>query len=244
LTKANDPIHVAHLFPFCLRHESSFSGRDSIWGVLLYFWEAEKVTAWYNAVFDQGTETVSNMLCFAPTIHAYHSRALFALEPTQLSEDHTCQKVKFHWLYAQKHTRRAELTRSPEIPEPSSTGTGPRELRLFDVPTGRPLCSGDEVSITTPDPDRLALPSPKILEMQFILQQVAALKGGGELLDYEGEDCEGVLADGPEVEEWILSTPTPSTPPTNSTPPSGTVSAQNPPDPGQRGSCGDEHNAP
>jgi hypothetical protein len=54
--------------------------------------------------------------------------------------------------------------------------------------------------------------------MQFILQQVVALKGGGELPDYEDdedEDCEGVLVDDSEVEEWILSTPTPSTPPTN-----------------------------
>lgn len=91
------------------------------------------------------------------------------------------------------------------------------------MPTGRPLYSGDEVSITTPDPDRLALPSPEILKIQFVLQQVAALKGDGELPDDEDdedEDFEGVLADGPEVEEWILSTPTPSTPPTNSTPPS------------------------
>lgn len=55
--------------------------------------------------------------------------------------------------------------------------------------------------------DRLALPHLKILEMQFILQQVAALKGGGERPDDEDnddEDCEGVLADCPEVEEWIF----------------------------------------
>jgi hypothetical protein len=31
------------------------------------------------------------------------------MEPTELSEDHTCQKAKFHWLYPQKHWRRLEL---------------------------------------------------------------------------------------------------------------------------------------
>jgi hypothetical protein len=172
--------------------------------VLTYFWEPEKVAAWHQAVFEQGTEAISNLMCFAPQIHAYHSRALFALEPTELSDDRTSQKVRFHWLYAQKHGRQAKLTRSPEIPEPSGTGMGPRQLRIFDVQTGRPLCAGDEIAITTPDPDRLALPHPKILEMQFILQQVAALKGGGERPDDEDngdEDCEAVLADWSEVEE-------------------------------------------
>jgi hypothetical protein len=172
--------------------------------VLTYFWEPEKVAAWHQAVFEQGTETVSNLMCFAPSLHAYHERALFALEPTELSDDRTSQKVRFHWLYAQKHGRRAKLTRSPEIPEPSSTGIGPRQLKIFNIQTDQPLCTGDEIAITTPDPDRLALPHPKILEMQFILQQVAALKGGGERPDDEDngdEDCEAVLADWSEVEE-------------------------------------------
>ena len=49
-------------------------------------------------------------------------RALFTLEPTELSEDPTCQRVKFHWLHAQQHRHCKDLTRSPDILEPSSIG--------------------------------------------------------------------------------------------------------------------------
>ena len=69
-----------------------------------------------------------------------------------------------------------ELTVVPEISEASSMG--PRQPKLYDLPTDRKLRSGDEISITTSDPDRLPLPNKSILDMQWTLQQVAALKGG------------------------------------------------------------------
>jgi hypothetical protein len=50
-------------------------------------------------------------------------------------------------------------------------------------------------TLTTPDPDSLPLPNKNILDMQWTLQQVAALKGGGELSDDDDddEDWEAVL---------------------------------------------------
>ena len=172
-----------------------------------YFWEKEKVKTWFEAIFENGgTEVVSNMLCLAPQVHAYHERALFALQPVERSEDSKCQKVKFHWLYPHRHEGRVALSVAPEIPEDHSSG--PRQLKLYDLPTDRKLCSGDEISITTPDPDRLPLPNPWILEMQWTLQQVGALKGGGEALDDDDDDddddggWEEVLG---EIPEWILS---------------------------------------
>lgn len=222
LTRAPDPVQVAHLFPFSLRNESSLSRHDCIWKTLEFFWEKERVKAWHDAVFEEGTEAVFNLLCFAPSVHAYHERALFALQPGELSEDGRCQIVKFHWLYPQQHGQLVDLTRAPDIPQPSNVG--PRQMKLSDMPTNRLLCSGDEIRLTTPDPDGLPLPNKNILDMQWTLQQVAALKGGGELSnddnDDDDEDWEAVLAESPDIEEWILSTSTPSPPEMNSTPPS------------------------
>jgi hypothetical protein len=92
---------MAHLFPFSLRNESYLSRHDCIWKTLGFFWEKERVKAWHDAVFEEGTEAVFNLLCFAPSVHAYHERALFALQPGELSEDGRCQIAKFHWLYPQ-----------------------------------------------------------------------------------------------------------------------------------------------
>jgi hypothetical protein len=68
---------------------------------------------------------------------------------------------------------------------------GPRRLKLYDLLTDRKLCSGDEISITTPEPDRLPLPNQWIFEMQWTLQQVAALKGVVEALDDDDDDDDG-----------------------------------------------------
>lgn len=83
------------------------------------------------------------------------------------------------------------------------------------------ICSGQEIDWTTSDPIRLPLLDKRILEMQWGLQQVAALKGGAEVFEDSYDDDEAwqavVLGD---VEEWIMSTPTPSLLSSDGTPPS------------------------
>jgi hypothetical protein len=86
--------------------------------------------------------------------------------------------------------------------------------------TERKLYSGQDIALTASDPFRLLLPDHRILEMQWILQQVAALKGGADVFEDESDDdgdWQAVVLS-PDVEEWILST-TPSSLP-DSTPPS------------------------
>jgi hypothetical protein len=48
------------------------------------------------------------------------------------------------------------------------------------IPINRKLRSRDEIPITTSVPNRLPLPNKSILDMQWILQQMGALKGDGE----------------------------------------------------------------
>jgi hypothetical protein len=59
--------------------------------------------------------------------------------------------------------------------------------------------------------------------MQWVLQQVAALKGGAEVFEDRYDDDEGwqaVVLEDEDVEEWIMSTPTPSSLSSDGTPPS------------------------
>jgi HNH endonuclease len=63
ITHANEPVQVAHLYPFSLRSVNSFTRWEFMWNFLEYFWEKEKVKTWFEAIFENGgTEVVSNML--------------------------------------------------------------------------------------------------------------------------------------------------------------------------------------
>jgi hypothetical protein len=187
-----------------MHSESLFSDPTSVWRTLEMFWSKEKVRSWYDAVFSRGTEVVYNMMCFAPSVHTYHGKALFALQPGELSEDRRCQMVKFFWLAPHQHSGRFDLLRSPEIPHPPDRGC--RDLRLFNLDTERKLYSGQEIALTTSDPFRLPLPDHRILEMQWILQQVATLKGGADVFEDDSDDDGGwqAVVLSPDVEEWIL----------------------------------------
>jgi hypothetical protein len=79
------------------------------------------------------------------------------------------------------------------------------------------IISGQEISLTTSDPNKLPLPDKRILEMQWYLQQVAALKGGAEVVDDDYSDYgdwQEVVLESPKAES------TPSSPSLGSTPPS------------------------
>ena len=61
LTKAGEPIEVAHIYPFSMRCERTPVGRSIryFWNTLNMFWFEERVNAWYAAIFSRGTETSS-----------------------------------------------------------------------------------------------------------------------------------------------------------------------------------------
>jgi len=147
IIKAEDPVEAAHISPFSMRGEIPFSNRTSIWKALDVFWTKERVMSWYEAVY--------NMLCFAPQVHSYHERALFALKPGDLSSDQKCQKVQFFWLESHHHSQRVDLLCRPDLPR--APDGGPRNLRLFNMDTETKICSGQEIDLTTSDPIRLPL---------------------------------------------------------------------------------------
>ena len=169
--------------------EASPSDPLSFWSVLRQFWSQDRVDAWYNAIFSEGTEVVYNLMCLGPSAHKYHERAYFALEPKEISNDKKRLMVKFYWLPRYQHSDKVDILCSPSIPE---DGDGENhEVGLWIPSIKKEICSGDEIYLETNDPERLPLPDWKILEMQWILHRVTALSAAAEPrdeLDLEAED--------------------------------------------------------
>ncbi|KAN0083003.1 hypothetical protein V8E54_002091 [Elaphomyces granulatus] len=187
------------------------------------FWTRERVLSWYEAIFAHGTEAVYNMLCFTPSVHSYHERGPFALQPGDLSNGLKCQRVKFFYLTPHRHSQHVSLLRRPEMPQAEDRGF--LDLKLFNQETETKIHSGDEINLTTSDPVRLPLPDKCILEMQWFLQHVAASKGAAEVFDddySDYEDWQEVVLQSPDVE----AESTPSSPSLDSTPPSSASKAE------------------
>jgi hypothetical protein len=227
LTRAAEPVEVAHIYPFSMRNLKASTPADplSIWTVLRQFWSQDRVDAWYKAVFPVGTEVVNNLMCLCPNAHKYHERASFALEPREISDDKKRLKVKFFWLPLYQQSSRVDLLHTPSIPE--DLDQGPRGLKMWNVQTEKKICSGDEICLETNDPERLPLPDWRLLDMQWILHRVAAMSGAAEPrddLDEDDDDWEVALGNEADLEmedEWASYTSSPerSTLPSSPPPP-------------------------
>ena len=110
-------------------------------------------------------------------------KGYFALKPIQLSDDKKCLEVEFHWMPQYRYSSKVDILTPPK----SSEGLDGRpDIMLFHIPTKRPICSGDKISLKTDDPETLPLPHFALLEMQWTLQRVAAMSAA------PGIYCEGV----------------------------------------------------
>ena len=116
LTRAGDPVEIAHIFPLSMRHLQSPQAIEADpcnpWQVLRNFWREERVQKWYDAVA-QTTETTKNLLCLAPQVRAYHERAYFALKPIDMNEEKTRLDVIFSWLPRFNYPRKLRLSTPP-----------------------------------------------------------------------------------------------------------------------------------
>ena len=65
----------------------------------------------------------------------------------------------------------------------------PENFRVWNAETQELIKCGDSIVITTHNPDTHPLPDIRILEMQWMLQQLTALSGAAEVHDkYESDD--------------------------------------------------------
>ena len=201
---------VAHLFPFSMLKRSPVTGSGfKFWDLLKAYWSNDRIQEWRNVLYsdqndpDKGVETCRNLICLSPDAHAYWTKAYFALQPIKLSDDKKRLDVIFHWMPQGKYLD-VDLLRRPSALEDLDRGSN---IRLFHFLTGRPICSGDTFSLTTDDPVMHPLPDYGLLEMQWILQRLAAMSGAAEIYDDFDNDDDDTMAlrnecDQYEEDEW------------------------------------------
>ncbi|WEW58165.1 hypothetical protein PRK78_003633 [Emydomyces testavorans] len=182
ITGADDPVEVAHIFPFAMRGLQSpdiVNDTYNPWSVLRMFWTQERVDTWYNAITGPlATESVQNLMCFAPHVHKYHARAYFALEPVEGASELHALTVRFHWL--PHMTKLHDLKANTRPSFPCDIGCG-RRIRLWNVESGEEILSDTLIRITAHN--EIPLPDPALLQLQWILHRIIALAGGAEAVN-------------------------------------------------------------
>ncbi|GLA43955.1 hypothetical protein AnigIFM63309_002214 [Aspergillus niger] len=180
ITKAGVPIEMAHIFPHSLAQPNSAETLKDVWDTARFFWSLEEVSKWEEAVLGpNGTECCSNLMALWSSVHGLWERACFALKPLDISDDREKLRVEFFWLSVP-----SVYPERVEIRTPPSTSClidhGPHNTRLWNCETLAPIRSGDVLTFTTRDPDRMPLPSVDILWMQWSMTRALALSGAGE----------------------------------------------------------------
>ncbi|KAL5362415.1 hypothetical protein BJX96DRAFT_153904 [Aspergillus floccosus] len=114
-------------------------------------------------------------------VHALWDKARFALRPIQTTS--TVVEVQFYWLPANEK-KKLDARNKPGIGMYRESAMG---CKLFNVRTEKVITSGEVIRITTPDPEKLPLPSYELLELQWFLHRVAALSGAADVDDSDDD---------------------------------------------------------
>lgn len=155
------------------------------------FWNKERVDQWRNAVYGDAakTEKVQNLITLAHTAHQLHTKALFALEHVDRDKVHgKSLKLRFWWLKKHDHQDGVEFGVRPQLPGDFS----PKEyaVGLHNVSTDYPLVSGDVITFETHNPETHPLPDTRLLDIQWMLQRVLAIRGGAEPEDPDDDESD------------------------------------------------------
>ncbi|PYI09189.1 hypothetical protein BO78DRAFT_384542 [Aspergillus sclerotiicarbonarius CBS 121057] len=123
-----------------------------------------------------------DLICLDPWAHRLHRKGYFALEPVRTRPEGKWMVLGMWWLKPNNSSRVVRLTNIPDLPENV-------ELAEYDFRTQKPIRSGQEITLQTPDPVNLPLPDVRILELQSILNRVVAISGAADY-DEQDEDCD------------------------------------------------------
>jgi hypothetical protein len=147
-------------------------------------------------------------------MHGIWDQGKMALKPIELSPDKTSLTLEVHWLRNRRATE--SPLGNPSTPPPvnllqvPSLALTPREsvkgFGFLDADTGERIFSGHKVTLTTDNPDERPLPSWELLEMQWVLQRLAAISGaaefGGDWSDDDSSDIASeIVKEEDEVEQ-------------------------------------------
>ncbi|KAK2783721.1 hypothetical protein FQN53_008987 [Emmonsiellopsis sp. PD_33] len=176
ITKFASATDAAHIVPFSLYRKDR---RANFFELLRVLW-SERVGQWKHHL-DNGTESIENMLTFTPTLHRCHAAGLFGLQPIEASGDGKSLKLKFYWL-AQRETPGNNVVDITDIPT-LADDVELASTKISSSEDGHIINSGEVIELTTSNPETLPLPSWDLLELQWILQRLTALKGAADIPD-------------------------------------------------------------
>ncbi|EGE07031.1 hypothetical protein TEQG_05864 [Trichophyton equinum CBS 127.97] len=183
---------VAHIYPYSMGGVAHESPNSTFWTLLRSYWSNERVENWRVAVFPRGTETLCNLLCLSPNMHRWHSKGLLGLQPVEISEDKSRLTLRFYWLPQHQFSRNVDLSARPDVP--CDLNGLEMDFKAWNAITERKIRSGDEIILTTSDPQNLPLPNWDLLELQWKLQRLASLSGAVDInpQEYSDDDSDGV----------------------------------------------------
>lgn len=211
ISKNTYPLEAAHIFPPSLskhRHSSAEMFADFISDLSL-FWSREQVEKWLGSVAKLA-ETTANAIALHPAVHSYWDKALFALRFMSVNNEKTEMKLRFYWLKPVLPLAHGSTILLPEhitddyMIDPPLLADGleaggrdhdedvPEAISMIlNCQTRKFVRSGDEITITTPDPIHLPLPDEELLRLQWNIHRLAALcAAAGFFADsfYEDDD--------------------------------------------------------
>lgn len=102
--------------------------------------------------------------------------------------------VRFWWLKQAESTGQVDLTTQPQLP--SDFDPSGHDLGLHNVRTGEPIRSGDVITLRTHDSITRPPPDIRIIEMQWFLNRVTALRGAAEPRELPEDESESDKDDG------------------------------------------------
>jgi hypothetical protein len=201
ITKLKHIPHAAHIYPFHLTPTLdvlSMVRVGKFWGMLETFWNPERVQAWKASIFPNGGDVCSNLICMSPDAHAYWDGLRFALKPIELADDGMSMKVQFFWMPKYKFEASQDLMEMPVLP--SDLDHNEVDTVLYNGETKQEVRSGDIMTITTHDPTGFPLPDMHLLQSQWVLHRLMAIRGASEESsndDYDDDD------QAPRVPSWL-----------------------------------------
>ncbi|PWY63837.1 hypothetical protein BO83DRAFT_393125 [Aspergillus eucalypticola CBS 122712] len=169
---------LCDICPDHLLQELSF---HKFWAELYGWWKIETVKRWKQPLFPnfphiEAVETIQNYISLSPVLRKYWEWGDFVLRPHPDHRERLRElKVQVFWLTLQDHCWSDKIcvfSKPPRIRKGTTV-----KLIGFESEELKDLKSGDWITLTTPDPERLPLPSWDLLEFRFIMTIFARFAG-------------------------------------------------------------------
>ncbi|GLA90815.1 hypothetical protein AtubIFM57143_000422 [Aspergillus tubingensis] len=171
------------LCDICPSHPLPGFGCNFCWFDLLGWWRFETRQRWKLPLFPnhphiEAVETIQNYILLSPVLRKYWEWGDFVLRPHPDHRERLRElQVQIFWLPLQDHCWSDKIcvfSKPPRIRKGTTV-----KLVGLESEELKDLKSGDWITLTTPDPERLPLPSWDILELRFIMTIFARFAGKG-----------------------------------------------------------------